>query len=82
MRSSTIRSEQLLPGQFVNVTINAGQRDNVFLVPQPSVIQTEKANLVFVVDAQGKARSADGADRRLDRLGLGDPVRTQERAIA
>jgi membrane fusion protein (multidrug efflux system) len=49
--------EQLLPGQFVNVTINAGQRDNVFLVPQPSVIQTEKANLVFVVDAQGKAEA-------------------------
>ena len=49
--------EQLLPGQFVNVTINAGQRDNVFLVPQPSVVQTEKSNLVFVVDAQGKAEA-------------------------
>ena len=49
--------EQLLPGQFVNVVIGAGQRDNVFLVPQAAVIQTEKANLVFVVDAQGKAQS-------------------------
>ena len=48
--------EQLLPGQFVNVSIAAGQRDNVFLVPQTAVIQTEKSNLVFVVDVQGKAQ--------------------------
>jgi membrane fusion protein, multidrug efflux system len=48
--------EQLLPGQFVNVSIAAGQRDNVFLVPQTAVIQTEKSNLVFVVDDQGKAQ--------------------------
>jgi membrane fusion protein, multidrug efflux system len=49
--------EQLLPGQFVTVRIAAGQRDNVFLVPQTAVIQTEKQNLVFVVDAQGKAQA-------------------------
>jgi membrane fusion protein, multidrug efflux system len=49
--------EQLLPGQFVNVNIAAGQRDNVYLVPQTAVIQTEKANLVFVVDAQGNAQA-------------------------
>jgi membrane fusion protein (multidrug efflux system) len=49
--------EQLLPGQFVTVRIAAGQRDNVFLVPQSAVIQTEKQNLVFVVDAEGKAQS-------------------------
>jgi membrane fusion protein (multidrug efflux system) len=49
--------EQLLPGQFVTVSIAAGQRDNVFLVPQTAVIQTEKANLVFVVDAQGNAQA-------------------------
>jgi membrane fusion protein (multidrug efflux system) len=49
--------EQLLPGQFVTVRIAAGQRDNVFLVPQTAVVQTEKQNLVFVVDAEGKARS-------------------------
>ena len=48
--------EQLLPGQFVNVVINAGQRDNVFLVPQAAVVQTEKSALVFVVDADGKAQ--------------------------
>jgi membrane fusion protein (multidrug efflux system) len=49
--------EQLLPGQFVTVRIAAGQRDNIFLVPQTAVIQTEKQNLVFVVDAQGKAQA-------------------------
>jgi membrane fusion protein, multidrug efflux system len=49
--------EQLLPGQFVNVSISAGQRDNVFLVPQTAVIQTEKANMVFVIDDQGKAQA-------------------------
>ena len=49
--------EQLLPGQFVNVSIAAGQRDNVFLVPQSAVIQTEKANLVFVIDDQGKVQA-------------------------
>ncbi len=49
--------EQLLPGMFVKVSIGAGQRDNVFLVPQAAVIQTEKANLVFVVDSEGKAQA-------------------------
>jgi membrane fusion protein (multidrug efflux system) len=48
--------EQLLPGQFVNVLIDAGQRDNVYLVPQAAVVQTEKSALVFVVDADGKAQ--------------------------
>jgi len=48
--------EQLLPGQFVNVSINAGQRDNVYLVPQAAVVQTEKSALVFIVDAEGKAQ--------------------------
>lgn len=49
--------EQLLPGQFVKVNIGAGQRDNVFLVPQTAVIQTEKTNLVFVVDPQGMVQA-------------------------
>jgi membrane fusion protein (multidrug efflux system) len=46
---------QLLPGQFVRVLITAGARNNVFLVPQAAVMQTEKGRLVFVVDAEGKA---------------------------
>jgi membrane fusion protein (multidrug efflux system) len=49
--------ELLLPGQFVTVRIAAGTRDNVFLVPQQAVIQTEKTYLVFVVDAEGKAQA-------------------------
>jgi membrane fusion protein (multidrug efflux system) len=49
--------QQLLPGQFVTVRITAGERDKVFLVPQIAVVQTEKGDLVFVVDAQGKAQA-------------------------
>ena len=39
----------------MRVQITAGARDNVFLVPQAAVMQTEKAFLVFVVDAENKA---------------------------
>ena len=49
--------EQLLPGQFVKVALGAGQRNDVFLVPQAAVVQTEKAYLVFVVDAEGKVQT-------------------------
>ena len=45
---------QLLPGQFVRVQLVAGQRDNVFLVPQAAVMQAEKGYFVFVVDKEGK----------------------------
>lgn len=47
--------QELVPGQFVRVHITAGQRDNVYLVPQAAVLQTEKGYFVFVVDADGKA---------------------------
>lgn len=46
----------LLPGQFVRVQLVAGKRDNVFLVPQVAVTQTETGYLLFVLDAQGKAQ--------------------------
>jgi membrane fusion protein (multidrug efflux system) len=46
---------RLLPGQFVRVQVAAGERDNVFLVPQTAVIQTEKTFLVFTLDKQSKA---------------------------
>jgi membrane fusion protein (multidrug efflux system) len=46
---------QLLPGQFVRVQLVAGQRDNVFLVPQAAVMQAEKGYFVFIVDKEGKA---------------------------
>jgi membrane fusion protein (multidrug efflux system) len=45
----------LMPGQFVRVQILAGKRDNVFLVPQAAVTQTEAGYLLFVLDAEGKA---------------------------
>ncbi len=46
---------QLLPGQFVRVQLTAGERDDVFLVPQTAVMQTEKGFALFVLDKEGKA---------------------------
>lgn len=46
--------ERLLPGQFVRVRIIGGQQENVYLVPQSAVMQTEKGKFVFVDDG-GKA---------------------------
>jgi membrane fusion protein, multidrug efflux system len=48
---------QLLPGQFARVQVVAGERENVFLVPQTAVIQTEKTFLVFTLDNENKAAS-------------------------
>lgn len=45
----------LLPGQFVRVQLVAGQRDNVFLVPQTAVMQAEAGYMLFVLDKEGKA---------------------------
>ena len=45
----------LLPGQFARVRVAGGTRDNVFLVPQTAVLQTEKGYFVFVVDQEEKA---------------------------
>ncbi len=47
-------SHRLLPGQFVRVRIVAGRQENVFLVPQSAVLQSEKGHFVFV-DDNGKA---------------------------
>jgi len=46
---------QLLPGQFVRAQLIAGQRDNVFLVPQTAVMQAEAGYMLFVLDQGGKA---------------------------
>ena len=46
---------QLLPGQFVRVELVAGQRENVFLVPQTAVMQAERGYFVFVLDKDSKA---------------------------
>ncbi len=47
----------LIPGQFVRVKLMAGQRDNVFLVPQIAVTQTESGYLLMVLDREGKAQA-------------------------
>lgn len=46
---------QLLPGQFVRAQLVAGQRDNVFLVPQTAVMAAEAGYMLFVLDQEGKA---------------------------
>ena len=43
-----------LPGRFVKVQILAGEQ-NVFLVPQAAVTQTEQARMVWVAGPDGKA---------------------------
>lgn len=45
---------QLLPGQFVRVRLLTGLRDNVYLVPQAAVIQSEQGNLLMLADADNK----------------------------
>lgn len=44
----------LLPGQFVRARILASERENVFLVPQAAVTQTDQGYLVFIADAENK----------------------------
>jgi membrane fusion protein, multidrug efflux system len=46
---------QLLPGQFARAQLVAGQRDNVFLVPQTAVMEAEAGYMLFVMDKEGKA---------------------------
>jgi len=72
----------LLPGQFVRVRFVAGQRDNVFLVPQVAVTQTEAGYILFVLDKEGKAalrpvKTGDWIGKDwviLEGLGKGDKV--------
>lgn len=44
----------VLPGQFVRARVIAGERDNVFLVPQAAVTQTESGPVVMLANAEGK----------------------------
>jgi len=46
---------QLLPGQFVRAQLVAGQRENVFLVPQTAVMEAEAGYMLFVLDKGNKA---------------------------
>jgi len=45
----------LLPGQFVRVRLQTGERRGVFLVPQAAVLTSDKGKFVFVVGPDGKA---------------------------
>ena len=45
---------RLLPGQFVRIRLQVGERHGIFLVPQAAVVQTEQARLVMTVDAENK----------------------------
>lgn len=40
---------RFMPGQFLKVRLTTGKQDNVYLVPQASVIQTEKGFMVWTV---------------------------------
>ena len=46
--------QQILPGQFVKIRITTGKIENVFLVPQAAVIQTERGFMVWTVGADNK----------------------------
>lgn len=47
---------QLLPGEFVRVRLRVGTRDNVFLIPQTAVLQSQQGLYVYVVGADDKAQ--------------------------
>lgn len=55
LRAEFANPEQaLLPGQFVRIRLLTGQRDGIFLVPQPAIIQTEQGAIVMLADAENK----------------------------
>lgn len=55
LRAEFANPEQaLLPGQFVRIRLLTGQREGVFLVPQPAVIQTEQGPLVMLAGPENK----------------------------
>lgn len=45
---------RVLPGQFVRVRLIVDRHDSVFLVPQPSVIQSDQGRMVFVANGENK----------------------------
>lgn len=47
--------QRLLPGQFLRARISTGKLDNVYLVPQGAVIQSERGFSVWTVSEEGKA---------------------------
>ncbi|HEU4709210.1 MAG TPA: efflux RND transporter periplasmic adaptor subunit, partial [Methylophilaceae bacterium] len=49
------KDRRLLPGQFVRARVVTGQRDGVFLLPQPAVLSSDQGRFVYVVNAQNQA---------------------------
>ena len=47
-------NKQILPGQFVKIRISTGRIENIFLVPQAAVVQTERGFMVWTVGADNK----------------------------
>lgn len=47
-------SNQILPGQFLKIRVTTGKQENVFLVPQAAVIQSERGFIVWTVGADNK----------------------------
>jgi membrane fusion protein (multidrug efflux system) len=87
--SVTLRAEfanpagSILPGQFVRVRLVTSERDGVFLVPQPAMLQSDKGRFVYVYEDGGKPRkqpvSTAGWDAKgnwvvIDGLRAGDRV--------
>jgi membrane fusion protein, multidrug efflux system len=44
----------ILPGEFVRARLTAATRENVFLVPQAAVMQTDQGGLVMLIGPDGK----------------------------
>jgi len=50
---------RLLPGMYVSLSVNFGQQNNVFLIPQQAVQRDTVGAYVFVVGADGKVARKD-----------------------
>lgn len=48
---------RILPGQFVRARVIVGEQDNVFLVPQSAVTQTENGPLLMLAGAEDKVEA-------------------------
>jgi membrane fusion protein, multidrug efflux system len=76
------KDRRLLPGQFVRARVVTGQREGVFLLPQPAVMNSDQGNFVYVVNAENQAvaqpvTTGDWAGKEwvvLDGLKAGDKV--------
>jgi membrane fusion protein (multidrug efflux system) len=73
---------ELLPGMFVRVVLNVGQRPNAVLVPQAAVVKTPTGHMVWTVGKDNKVERRDvlmgswyGDDWIVEKgLGPGDTV--------